>query len=66
MTGISLPCHNQSSVQGKNGKHRVKYSRPETPPGFCKVGFPTSPIAEINELSVAYERGRKEQKRKEA
>ena len=75
MTGISLSrqCdHNQSSetlVQDRKqliGRHRVKYSRPQTPPGFWKVGFPTSQeIAEINELSVAYEREREEQKRKE-
>jgi hypothetical protein len=75
MTGIILSrqCdHNQSSetlVQNRRqliGKHRVKYSRPQTPPGFWKVGFPSSQeIAEINELSVAYEREREEQKRKE-
>ncbi|EXX60132.1 hypothetical protein RirG_182750 [Rhizophagus irregularis DAOM 197198w] len=71
MTGISLSrqCdHNQSSetLVQKIGRHRAKYSRPQTPPGFWKVGFPTSQeIAEINELSVTYEREREEQKRKE-
>ncbi|GBC05991.1 hypothetical protein RclHR1_06540011 [Rhizophagus clarus] len=64
MTGISLSlqCDHKQMI----GKHRVKYSRPQTPPGFWKVGFPTSQeIAEINELSIAYEREREEQKRKE-
>ncbi|RIA92915.1 hypothetical protein C1645_763606 [Glomus cerebriforme] len=75
MTGISLSrqCdHNQSSeslMQDRKqliSRHRAKYSRPQTPPGFWKVGFPTSQeIAEINELSVAYEREREEQKRRE-
>lgn len=71
MAGISLSrqCdHNQSSetLVQKIGRHRAKYSRPQTPPGFWKVGFPTSQeIAEINELSVTYEREREEQKRRE-
>ncbi|CAG8437751.1 9497_t:CDS:2 [Funneliformis mosseae] len=79
MTGFSMlrTCdHSQSSVndletliQNKKqllSRHRAKYSRPQTPPGFWKVGFPSSQeIAEINELSVKYEREREEQKKRE-
>jgi len=64
MTGVSLSreCDHKQMI----GRHRAKYSRPQTPPGFWKVGFPTSQeIAEINELSVTYEREREEQKKKE-
>jgi len=79
MTGVSLSrqCDHESTLENdvetliQNNKqmlsrHRAKFSRPQTPPGFWKVGFPTSQeIAEINELSVKYEREREEQKKKE-
>ncbi|CAG8740743.1 7117_t:CDS:2, partial [Cetraspora pellucida] len=47
-------------------KHRTKYSRAPTPPGFWRVGFPTSQeLAETNEQSVLYEKSREDQKRKD-
>ncbi|CAG8522624.1 11102_t:CDS:2 [Racocetra fulgida] len=47
-------------------KHRTKYSRAPTPPGFWRVGFPTSQeLAETNEQSIEYEKSREDQKRKE-
>ncbi|CAG8503966.1 9630_t:CDS:2, partial [Racocetra persica] len=47
-------------------KHRARYSRAPTPPGFWRVGFPTSQeLAETNEQSIEYEKSREDQKRKE-
>ncbi|KAF0514308.1 ctip-related endonuclease [Gigaspora margarita] len=47
-------------------RHRSRYSRAPTPPGFWRVGFPTSQeLAETNELSLQYEKSREDQKRKD-
>ncbi|CAG8681313.1 20559_t:CDS:2, partial [Dentiscutata erythropus] len=47
-------------------KHRSRYSRAPTPPGFWRVGFPTSQeLAETNEQSLQYEKLRENQKRKD-
>ncbi|RIB11081.1 Com1/Ctip family, partial [Gigaspora rosea] len=40
-------------------RHRSRYSRAPTPPGFWRVGFPTSQeLAETNEQSLQYEKSR--------
>ncbi|CAG8459324.1 2037_t:CDS:2 [Acaulospora morrowiae] len=47
-------------------RHRIKYSRPTTPPGFWQVDIPTSQeMEETRELTKEYIKQREEEKKKE-
>ena len=49
------------------GKHRQRYERRTTPPGFWRVGFPSTQEVEIDrERAERMEREQVEERRKEA